>query len=76
MTQTSQDTCAACGGIDWADAPHDLCLQAAGTPTREGLQLAPTPEAIEAGGTPRRPRVRGQPVAVCLARPPGPLGSA
>ena len=76
MTQTSHDTFAACVGIDWADATHDRCLQAAGTATRESFQLEHTPEAIEAWVTTLRTRFSGQPVAVCLARTQGPLVSA
>jgi hypothetical protein len=76
MTQTSPDTCAAFVGIDWADAKHDVCLQAAGTATREGFQLEHTPEAIEAWVSTLRTRFRGQPVAVCLERTKGPLVSA
>ena len=48
MTQTSHDTFAAFIGIDWADAKHDGCLQAAGTAKRECFQLEHTPEAIDA----------------------------
>ena len=39
MTQPSHDTFAAFIGIDWADAKHDLCLQAAGTAKRRGVKL-------------------------------------
>jgi hypothetical protein len=35
-------------GIDWADAKHDLCLQAFGCAKRESSILKSTPEAIEA----------------------------
>jgi transposase len=76
MTQTSHDTFAAFVGIDWADATHDICLQAAGTATRECLQLAHTPEAIDAWGTTLRTRCNGQPVAICLELTKGPLVSA
>src|SRR5262245_21879654 len=76
MTQPSHDTFAAFIGIDWADAKHEGCLQAAGTATREGLQLAHTPEAIDVWVTTLRTRFHGQPVAVCLALDKGPLVSA
>jgi transposase len=76
MTQTSHDTFAACIGIDWADAKHDICLQAAGTAKRESLQLDHTPEAIDAWVTTLRTRCSGPPVAVCLALTKGPLVSA
>ena len=48
MTQTSHSTFAAFVGIDWADAKHDICLQATGTAKRECFQLEHTPEAIDA----------------------------
>jgi transposase len=76
MTQTSHDTFAAFVGIDWADAKHDICLQAAGTATRECFQLDHTPEAIAAWVTTLRTRFRGQPVAVCLELTKGPIVSA
>jgi hypothetical protein len=76
MTQSAPDTWAALVGIDWADATHDVGLQAAGSTKRECLQLEHTPEAIDAWGTTRRTRFTGHPVAVCLARTQGPLGCA
>jgi hypothetical protein len=76
MTPTSHDTLAAFLGIDWAEATHDRCLQAAGTAKRACLQLAHTPEAIEAWGPTLRTRCNGQPVASCLARTTGPMVSA
>src|ERR671925_2374525 len=76
MTPPSHDTFAAFIGIDWADAKHEGCLQAAGAATREGLQLEHTPEAIDAWVTTLRTRFNGQPVAVCLALNKGPLVSA
>ena len=76
MTQTSHDTFAAYVGINWADATHDICLQAAGTAKHERFQLDHTPEAIDAWVTTLRTRFSGQPVAVCLERTKGPLVSA
>src|SRR6266446_259847 len=73
MTQTSHDTFAAFIGIDWADAKHDGCLQAAGTAKRECFQLEHTPEAIDAWVTTLRTRFYGQPVAICLELTKGPL---
>ena len=73
MTQSAPDTFAAFVGIDWADAKHDVCLQAAGSTKRERLQLEHTPEAIDAWVTPLRTRFNGQPVAVCLELTKGPL---
>src|ERR671931_2004223 len=73
MTPTSHNTLAACVGIDWADAKHDGCLQAAGTAKREYFQLEHTPEAIDAWVTTLRTRFNGQPVAICLELNKGPL---
>src|SRR2546428_3917395 len=73
MTPTSHDTFAAFIGIDWADAKHDGCLQAAGTAKRECFQLEHTPEAIDAWVTTLRTRFNGHPVAVCLELNKGPL---
>src|ERR687887_73873 len=73
MIQPSHDTFAAFIGIDWADAKHDGCLQAAGTAKREYCQLEHTPEAIDAWVTILRTRFNGQPVAICLELNKGPL---
>ena len=72
MTQTSHDTCAAWVGIDWADANHAMCLQAADTAKRECFQRTHTPEALEAWGTTLRTRFNGPPVAICLELTQGP----
>src|SRR5919199_3549481 len=76
MTPTSHTTFAAFVGIDWADAKHDGCLQAAGAAKRECFQLEHTPEAIDAWVTTLRTRFNGHPVAVCLELDKGPLVSA
>src|SRR5499427_343676 len=76
MTPTSHTTFAAFVGIDWADAKHDGCLQAAGSAKRECFQLEHTPEAIDAWVTTLRTRFNGQPIAVCLELNKGPLVSA
>src|SRR5215468_4106496 len=73
MTPPSHDTFAAFIGIDWADAKHDGCLQAAGTAKRECFQLEHTPEAIDAWVTTLRTRFHGHPVALCLELTKGPL---
>src|SRR5215831_1863901 len=76
MTPTSHTTFAAFVGIDWADAKHDGCLQAAGAAKRECFQLEHTPEAIDAWVTTLRTRFHGHPVALCLELTKGPLVSA
>src|SRR5215510_8960264 len=63
-------------GLDWADAKHEVCLQAAGTAQREFLSLAHRPEAIDVWGQTLRTRFNGQPVAVCLELTKGPIVSA
>ena len=35
-------------GLDWADAKHDVCIQATGSARREFLVLEHSPEAIDA----------------------------
>src|SRR4029450_12874515 len=47
MKPMSQEECAAFVGLDWADAKHDVCLQAAGTARREFGVLEHSPEAID-----------------------------
>ena len=76
MTHVLHGEFAAFVGIDWADAKHDVCLQAAGSAKREGLTLEHTPEAIEAWVSTLRTRFNGQPMAVCLELNKGPLVSA
>jgi transposase len=76
MTPVSHDALAAFVGIDWADAKHDVCLQTAGSATREYFQLEHPPEAIDVWGTTLRTRFKSQPVAICLERHKGPLVSA
>src|SRR5262247_2267501 len=63
-------------GLDWADAQHDVCLQAAGTAQREFLSLEHSPEEINAWVQTLRTRFNGQPVAVCLELNKGPIVSA
>ena len=60
-------------GIDWADAKHDLCLQAVGCEKHETSILEHTPEAIEAWANTLRRRFGGKSVAICLELSKGPL---
>jgi Transposase len=76
MTHVLPEAFAAFVGIDWAEATHAVCLQAAGAAKREGLTLEHPPEAIEAWGTTLRTRCNGPPSALCLALTTGPLVSA
>lgn len=76
MTQVSHEAFAAFVGIDWADAKHDVCLQAAGSAKRESFMLEHTPETIDAWVSMLRTRFNGQPIAICLELNKGPLVSA
>ena len=73
MPPPRHDTFAAFVGIDWAEAKHDMCLQAAGTANRACFQLEHTPEAIDTWVAALRTRFDGQPVAICLELNKGPL---
>ena len=76
MKPQTSEACAAFVGLDWADAKHDVCLQAAGTTQREFLSLEHSPEEINAWVQTLRTRFNGQPVAVCLELQKGPIVSA
>src|SRR5262245_1638408 len=76
MKPQALEAFAAFVGLDWADAKHDICLQAAGTERREFLVLEHRPEAIDAWVQTLRTRFHGQPVAVCLELNKGPIVSA
>ncbi len=76
MKPQAPEAFAAFVGLDWADAKHDVCLQAAGSARREFLVLEHRPEAIEAWVRTLRTRFNGQLVAVCLELNKGPIVSA
>ena len=76
MKRGSTEEFAAFVGLDWADATHDVCVQAAGTERREFVVLEHRPEAIDAWVYTLRTRFNGQPVAVCLELNKGPIVSA
>src|SRR2546427_6538491 len=76
MKPQAPEAFAAFVGLDWADAKHDICLQAAGTERREFLNLKHSPEAINAWVQTLHTRFHGQPVAVCLELNKGPIVSA
>ena len=60
-------------GIDWADAKHDVCLQAADSDEREGSVLLHRPEAIAEWARGLEQRFAGRPLAVGLEIGKGPL---
>src|SRR5215831_6315110 len=76
MKPMAQEECAALVGLDWADATHDVCLQATGAARREFLSFEHRPEAIDAWVQTLRTRFNGQLVAVCLELNKGPIVSA
>ena len=76
MERLAQKEFAAFVGLDWADAKHDVCLQATGTARREFLSFEHRPEAIDAWVQTLRTRFNGHPVAVCLELNKGPIVSA
>jgi transposase len=76
MTRLPTDEFAAFVGIDWADATHDVCLQAAGSQKREFSVLEHQPDTIDAWVSTVRTRFKGQPIAICLELNKGPIVSA
>jgi transposase len=76
MTRLPTDEVAAFIGLDWADAKHDICLQAAGSAKREFSVLAHQPDTIDEWVSTWRARFKGQPIAICLELKKGPLVSA
>jgi hypothetical protein len=73
MPRLPEGAFAAFIGIDWADAKHDVCLQAGGSDPREFSRLEHKPEAIDAWAQAVQQRFAGRPVAVCLELNKGPL---
>src|SRR5713226_307357 len=59
MERVAQEEFAALVGLDWADAKHDVCLQATGTARREFLSFEHRPEAIDAWVQTLRTRFNG-----------------
>jgi hypothetical protein len=72
MPRLSKEPFAAFVGIDWADAKHEVCLQAVGSDKREFTSLVHTPDAIDEWAGTLRKRFAGHPVAVCLELNKGP----
>jgi hypothetical protein len=63
---------AAFGAIAWADATHAIGLVDVAPGTQASSIRKHPPEALEAWATAWRPRVAGQPIAVCLEPARGP----
>src|SRR5262249_59433423 len=65
MKPQAPEAFAAFIGLDWADAKHDICLQAAGSAYREILHLDHRPEVIDAWVQSLRTLFNVQLVALC-----------
>lgn len=76
MTRRPRDEFAACIGIDWADANHEMGLHVTAAATREGSVLEHRSDPIAAWVSTWRPRFPGPWMALGLALPQGPLVSA
>ncbi|MGF6638356.1 IS110 family transposase [Paraburkholderia sp. MM6662-R1] len=62
-------------GIDWADTKHDICVQAAGDPSRESNRIAHRVAAIDEWANALHRRFGG-PIAVALELATGPIVAA
>ncbi len=76
LNSSSTPAFAAYIGLDWADAKHDICLQAADAEGLEATVLQHRPETIDAWARELRQRFHGQPIAVALELFKGPIVSA
>ena len=76
MTSLATGEFAAYMGLDWANAKHDICLQAASSHQREMTVLEHQPEVIEAWATALLRRFAGGPIAIALALNQGPIVEA
>ena len=70
------DDFAAFVGLDWADAKHDICLQAADADKCEARVLEHKPEAIDEWVRTLRQRFQGKPIAIALELDKGPIVAA
>ena len=75
MNQLAEIPFTAYVGIDWADAKHDICVQAAGSEEREFDRIVHKSEDIEVWAQALCRRFGG-PIAVALELTKGPIVSA
>ena len=75
MNQLADTVFTAYVGIDWADAKHDICVQAADSGAREFDCISSQPEGIDAWARTLYQRFGG-PIAVALELCKGPIVSA
>jgi transposase len=73
MQRLPEGAFAAFVGLDWADAKHDICLQAAGSEQRQFTSLEHTPETIDQWVRTLRTRFKGQAIAIGLELNKGPI---
>src|SRR6185295_6820061 len=73
MKMSTEVEFAAFAGIDWSDAKHDICLQAAGSSKRERSVVPHRPAELDAWAIGLRQRFQGRPIAVCVELAKGPL---
>lgn len=76
MTDGAIQEFAAFIGLDWADAKHDICLQAAGSDQQEVQILEHRPDVIEAWATSLLQRFAGGPIAIAFELNKGPIVEA
>ena len=75
MNQLTDTVYTAYVGIDWADAKHDICVQAAGSEDRAFDRIMHKPERIEAWAQAMVQRFGG-PIAVAIELTKGPIVTA
>ena len=75
MNQLMDTVYTAYVGIDWADAKHDICVQAAGSEDRAFDRIMHQPERIEAWAQAMVQRFGG-PIAVAIELTKGPIVTA
>ena len=76
MTRFTTDEVAAFLGLDWADTTHEICLQIAGSDTRECQVLEHRPAVIDAWATALLQRLQGRLIAIALELNKGPIVEA
>src|SRR5262245_27066556 len=76
MSAAPSPSFAAFVGIDWADAHHDIALQAADAARVEVSRIEPTPELVRQWVATLETRFGGRPIAIALETSRGPLVQA
>jgi hypothetical protein len=76
MMRFATEEFAACIGLDWADTTQDICLQVAGSDSRESKVVEHRPAVRDAWATDVLQRLQGRPIAMALELNKGPLVAA